>query len=261
MKCEKLKGRNKDMYSCPLGTQPYKIQAGDTLWLIARRNNTTLQAILTVNAGIDMNNLYIGQVICIPDKVDNDQRYTQCQPAGISVAEEILSNHMRLLWEQHVYWTRMVINSMVFDQPDKQLVTDRLLRNAKDFEAALTPFYGETVAAQFADLLTSHITIAAEFVQAAIDSDSAAAADAEKRWYENADQIADFLAEINPYWSAREWQSMLYDHLAMLKAEAVYFITKDYANSIAIFENIEQEALEMADMMTEGIVRQFPQNF
>lgn len=216
------------MYSCPIRTQPYKIQTEDSLWLISR----------------------------------NDARmYNQCQSEGISIAEEILSNHMRLLWEQHIYWTRLVINSMVFDLPDKELVTERLLRNPKDFEGAFIPFYGEAAAAQFADLLTSHLTIAAELIQAAIDNDTKAVADAEKRWYQNADQIADFLAAINPYWSAREWQSMFYDHLAMTKSEAVYFITKDYANSIAIMENLEQEVLEMADLMTEGIVRQFSRNF
>ncbi|SHO46751.1 LysM peptidoglycan-binding domain-containing protein [Anaerocolumna xylanovorans] len=235
------------MNSCPTGTYPYKIQSGDSLWLIAQRYHTTIQEIAAVNSGIDMNNLYIGQIICIPE--------------GYDTYLMILSNHMRLLWEQHVYWTRLVILSMVFGLPDTELVTNRLLRNAKDFEAALIPFYGEAVAAKFAELFTSHLTIAAELVQAAKDNNSTAAADAEMRWYANADQIAAFLGSINPYWSDEEWQSMLYDHLAMTKEEAVYLLTKNYEDSIAVFENIEQEALDMADMMTQGIVRQFPQYF
>ncbi|MEA4973339.1 MAG: acetylglutamate kinase [Candidatus Metalachnospira sp.] len=140
-------------------------------------------------------------------------------------------------------------------------MTNRLLRNPKDFEAALIPYYGEDIAAEFAELLTSHLTIAAELIKAAIANDSAAVDDAERQWYTNADQIAAFLSSINPYWSEQEWQKMLYDHLAMTKTEAVDILTQKYSDSINEFENIEQQALAMADMMTQGIVKQFPQYF
>jgi len=52
--------------TCPAGSAPYTIQAGDTLANLATRFQTTVAAILAVNPGIDPNNLRIGQVICIP---------------------------------------------------------------------------------------------------------------------------------------------------------------------------------------------------
>ena len=51
---------------CPSGTQPYTIQAGDTLFSLANRFNTTVAAIMAANPNIDPNRLMIGQVICIP---------------------------------------------------------------------------------------------------------------------------------------------------------------------------------------------------
>lgn len=247
------------MPPCPAGSYPYIIRSGDSLWLIAKHFHTTIQAITSANPGLDVNNLYIGQTICIPRRYMKIpvQPFTTC----INKAEQILSNHMRLLWEHHVYWTRMTILSMAFGLPDMEAVTNRLLRNPKDFEVVLRPFYGEDISSKFAELLTSHLTIAAELVKAAKTNDSAAAADAEKRWYANADQIAAFLSSINPYWSEQDWQKMLYNHLAMTKTEAVDILTQKYEDSINVFENIEQEALEMADMMTQGIVKQFPQYF
>ena len=247
------------MPSCPSGSYSYVIQPGDSLWLITRRFHATIQEIASANPGLDVYNLYIGQTICIPHSYS--QVSAKPITSGISNAEQTLSNHMRLLWEQHVYWTRMVILSMAFGLPDTEVVTNRLLRNPKDFEAALIPYYGEDIAAEFAELLTSHLTIAAELIKAAIANDSAAVDDAERQWYTNADQIAAFLSSINPYWSEQEWQKMLYDHLAMTKTEAVDILTQKYSDSINEFENIEQEALAMADMMTQGIVKQFPQYF
>lgn len=51
---------------CPPGTTPYTIRSGDTLWNLAIRFNTTVEAIERVNPGINPNALQIGQVICIP---------------------------------------------------------------------------------------------------------------------------------------------------------------------------------------------------
>jgi LysM repeat protein len=51
---------------CPSGTTAYTIRAGDTLYLIAQRFNTTVQAILNANPSIAPERLYIGQVICVP---------------------------------------------------------------------------------------------------------------------------------------------------------------------------------------------------
>ncbi|HWQ59099.1 MAG TPA: LysM domain-containing protein [Clostridia bacterium] len=249
------------MPTCPAGTYPYTIQPGDTLPLIAQRFHTTVQAIASANPMLDQNNLRVGQLICVPKSYGASQMPASSSVRCISPKEQALSNQMRLLWEQHVYWTRLFILSVAFGLPDTQAVTARLLRNPKDFEAALRPFYGEANAAKFAKLFTEHLTIAAELVNAAKAGNSAAAADAEKRWYANADQIAAFLASINPYWSAEEWRKMLYDHLAMTKTEAVDILTGKYADSIEVFDRIEKEALMMADEMTWGIVKQFPQYF
>lgn len=191
------------------------------------------------------------------DDCDDLDSYQEC----FTKAEIDLRDCMRLLWEQHVYWTRMTIISIVNELPDEEATTKRLLRNAKDFGMLFNHFYGHRVAHEFACLITDHLVIAAELVKAAKAGQSQAAADAEKRWYANADNIVCFLAHINPYWSKRCMRKMWYKHLSLTKAEAVAIIAKDYTKSIAIFEQIEEEALIMADIFANGIVKQFPERF
>ncbi|MCK9445214.1 MAG: LysM domain-containing protein, partial [Tissierellaceae bacterium] len=52
--------------TCPTGSFPYTIKSGDTLYKLAQTYNTTVDAIMKINPGINPNNLQVGQVICIP---------------------------------------------------------------------------------------------------------------------------------------------------------------------------------------------------
>lgn len=179
----------------------------------------------------------------------------------ISKAEVDLKSGMRMLWEQHVAWTRMTIISIAANLPDENLVTMRLLRNPADMAAALKPFYSERNASKFCSLMRDHLVIAAQLVKAAKAGDTKAAEDAERRWYANADEIAFFLNSINPNWPTEVLMAMLHVHLALTKNEAVARLANDYPTDIAVYDQIEKQALAMADVLTNGIVKQFPDIF
>lgn len=168
-----------------------------------------------------------------------------------------LMNHMRLLWEQHSIWTMSTIISLVFDLPNLKYVTNRLLRNPVDFGYVFQYFYGENTADIFSDLLSEHLIIAKDIVLAAKDGNNDAVAELEQIWYENANAIADLLGKINPYWLEEQWRSLLHHHLEMVKAEAVNNLTGKYEEAINVFDEIELQSLEMADVMSEGIIKQF----
>lgn len=170
-------------------------------------------------------------------------------PVIFTKAQVNLMNHIRMLWEQHGVWTRSTITSLVFSLPNEDFVVARLLRNPVDFEHALQPYYGTRIAASFRDLLTKHLVVAADLVRAAKAGDNKAAAEAERKWYANADAIAAFLGSINPCWSEQQWRMLLYHHLELVKAEAVEMLAGRYEASIAVYDQIEIQALGMADVM------------
>lgn len=181
--------------------------------------------------------------------------------SGITASELALSNKIHELWEQHTVWTRATIVSLVFGLPDVKFVTNRLLQNPKDFGKLFSLYYGDQIGSRLSDLITEHLVIAAQLVNAAKAGDTKAAADIEKRWYANGDEIAAFLGRINPYWSEEEWRRMYRTHLGLVKSEAVTLLTKNYPNEASVYDELETQALEMADIMTQGIIKQFPEKF
>ena len=167
---------------------------------------------------------------------------------------------MRQLWEDHIVWTREFIVSFAADGADLSAVTGRLLRNQDDIGDAIKPFYGDAAGEQLSALLRDHILGAAALLDAAKKGGNVqAASDA---WYANGDDIAEFLAAANPRaWPVEEMKAMMKDHLDLTLAEAVNRLQGNFAADIAKYDEIHGQILHMADMLSDGIIAQFPAKF
>jgi hypothetical protein len=172
---------------------------------------------------------------------------------------------MRKLWEDHITWTRLFIVSAGTESgnlPDTSATVDRLLANQTDIGNAVKPFYGSAAGNQLTALLRDHILTAADLLAAAKAGNTAAVADASARWYANADEIATFLHDANPRnWPLAEMKAMMKSHLDLTLEEAVARLQGRYTDDVAAYDAVHAEILEMADMLSDGIIAQFPSKF
>jgi hypothetical protein len=180
----------------------------------------------------------------------------------ISATELKLRSDMRKLWEDHVTWTRLAIISLTTGSADTQATVARLLRNQVDIGNAIKPFYGKAAGNSLTGLLREHILIAADLIAAAKAGDQAKLGDAQARWNANADEIAGFLSHANPRaWKLAAMKSMMREHLKLTTNEAVARLTGNWAADVAAYDAIHRQALHMADMLSSGLVKQFPRRF
>jgi hypothetical protein len=180
----------------------------------------------------------------------------------VSHSELRLRSDMRKLWEDHITWTRLAIISLTTGSADTQATVGRLLRNQSDIGNAIKPFYGAAAGNQLTALLRQHILIAADLIAAAKAGDQAKLAEANARWEANADEIATFLNHANPKaWKLAPMKAMMREHLKLTTDEAVARLQGDWAADVAAYDAVHRQALHMADMLSSGIVAQFPRRF
>jgi hypothetical protein len=189
----------------------------------------------------------------------SDQHAT---PATIAKSELALRQGMNKLWEDHITWTRLAVISLTMDAPDTQATVARLLRNQTDIGNAIKPFYGATAGKQLTALLREHILVAADLIAAAKAGDQEALATQQARWTANADRIAAFLSKANPrFWKPGEMRTMMRSHLRLTTDEVVARLQGKWAADVRAYDRIHVQILHMADMLSDGLVGQFPARF
>jgi hypothetical protein len=180
---------------------------------------------------------------------------------GRTSSEAALYTAMRLLWAQHMEWTYATVAAFAADVKGLPATLDRLLANQADIGNAVKPFYGDEAGDALTKLLKAHINGAVPILVAAKagktgDLDKAVAA-----WYANAKEIGDFLAGANPAWPKSEMEQMMKLHIDQTLTYSTAQLQGKYAASIAAYDEAEAHMQDMADMLSAGLVKQFPDKF
>lgn len=135
------------------------------------------------------------------------------------------------------------------------------MKNQEDIGNAVATYYGAGAGARLTSLLKDHINIAVDLVAAAKAKDNAKLTDADRRWHTNSGEIATFLSGANPHWPRETLRMMLDEHLRLTTDEAKARLEKRWADDVRTFDQILGQAHHMADALSDGIIRQFPDRF
>jgi hypothetical protein len=190
----------------------------------------------------------------------NADRHTTA-PA-LTQKQAALRSEMRRLWEDHITWTRLAVISLTTNSPDTKATVGRLLRNQTDIGDAAKPFYGNAAGNELTKQLRRHILIAADVIAAAKAGDKAKLADAQARWARNGDDIAAVLNSVNRrHWKLAAMKAELRTHLKLTTEEVVARLQGRWNADVAAYEKIHRHALHLSDLLSDGLIKQFPKRF
>jgi hypothetical protein len=78
----------------------------------------------------------------------------------------------------------------------------------------------------------------------------------------NADSISTFLSKANPRgFQFATLQGAMHMHIDLLLKETTAHLKKDWSGSVAAYDESQRQAMQMADVLSEGIMKQFPSRF
>lgn len=161
----------------------------------------------------------------------------------------------RRLWVDLTIWLRALLMSIMYNQGNLSAVVNRLYNAVPlNFYNTLNVFYGPQLSEHFLALLSNFIVFAWRLSEAQKNGDSAAASAITIQWYQNADEIAYFLARLNPYWDINQWKALLHQYIGMAIEEMQAIATGDYERDILIYDRMINQALIISSYMSRGII-------
>ncbi len=162
----------------------------------------------------------------------------------------------RKLIAEHIWWTRMAILSIMGNTPDKAATLDRLMKNQDDIGAEFAKFYGTETGNKLAELLKNHEKAAGEYIEASLKKEDVEAK--LKAMLAGVDPIAEFLSRINPHWPLSTMHDMWHKHIDLIHESIDDRLQQKWVDDINTWDQVFDEGMQLADLLTEGLDKQFP---
>lgn len=169
----------------------------------------------------------------------------------------------RDLWIGHIFWVRnVVLTTKLGEAAAAKVAEQQAVQNARTIADAVIPFYGKEAADKLFGLLAVHYGAIMEHMKAAFADDTEAEGVATKKMTKNAEDIAAFLNAANPKnWPKAALISVLTAHVGYHMAQIHAIHAKDFTSEAQTWEAMKNQIYVIADTLSEGIVKQFPQKF
>ena len=169
---------------------------------------------------------------------------------------------LRDLWLGHIFWVRNVSvaaidkNDLAIKAAEKQAVA-----NAQAIAASIEPFYGAPAKDKFFKLLAGHYGAVKAYLVAAVAGDVSAQAKATQSLTSNADEIATFLSQANPYLPKDAVQGLLLAHGGHHIQQIQQLKDRKYEAEAHTWEEMKKHVYQIADATADALAKQFAKKF
>lgn len=240
------------MIYCRLIT--HTIQAGDSLYLLARRYQTTVPAILLMNPGINPYNLQIGTKlkICMGDDAMRPQRP--------QMNEQEMWDDMRKAFMGKGNFGKMYMDGMMFGTANTEAVEQRLMQTPGEIADIFAGYYPREEVQKLQKLLNDQMMLSNAMSRREVYDNPETLRENVQMMNENASMLADALSSMNSFYDKQKMEEMLLEHNAALEQGIRLMANGEYERALMVYEDMQEDMLEMADYLADGLVKKFYQN-
>lgn len=192
-----------------------------------------------------------------------------CAPAGAAApapsdTAAVLKTKMALrdLWVEHAFWIRShVLATHAGDEAQRNVAATEVAGNAKALAATITPFYGQAASDGLLKLLAGHWAAVRDYNSATVAKSRPGQDKATQAITANAHEIAAFLSGANPHLPENAVFGLLAAHGAHHVAQINQIAAGEFPQEARTWHAMRGHMLMIADAITDGLARQFPDKF
>jgi len=197
-------------------------------------------------------------VVTAPGFAIADDGESAAVPAKVAATQDAL----RDLWIGHIFWVRDVVKARIAGDDEQATAAEQqVVANAQAIARAIEPFYGASASDRLFELLAGHWAAISDYLDATIADRSRRQDNAAERLSTNADAIAAFLSSANPNWPEETLRALLATHGAHHLQQIRQLRAGQHAEEAATWAAMKDHMYVIADALTDGLAKQFPEKF
>ena len=186
-------------------------------------------------------------------------------PAGTTASAAKVADTkavLRDLWLGHILSIRNVaVATMDKNGVAREAAETTVVANAEQIARSIEPFYGKPAADKLFALLAGHYTAIRDHLDATAAGNPSQQDLAVKHLTANAAEISTFLSGANPYLPKDTLMGLLMAHAAHHMAQFQQLKEGDYVREADTWRGMKQHIYVVADALTDGLAKQFPDKF
>lgn len=159
----------------------------------------------------------------------------------------------RMLWRDMATWLTIYMFSLYGGYGNHDLIEAKLYQVPLEYGHVMKLIFGDRVSEDYITSLSNYIIILRNLFHAQLTGDADAASEYTKQLYQNVEQRAAFLAQINPYWQEDTWRTLLYTFNSMILEDSTSLLTQQYEQNILIFDRLLAQSTIIGDYFSQGI--------
>lgn len=179
----------------------------------------------------------------------------------MNYTEFTLRTKMRDLWVQDAMYTRLYMISIIADLSDIDTIEKRIIKNYDDISNIFKPYYGKDFSTNLKDLLKEHILTTVEFMDKTVKGKVEESIAIKQFVYDNTEKITNLLTSVNPKLPNSILREDLFTILDLAEKEFISRYYREYQEDINTFDEIRYQMTQLADVLSESIIKNFPDKF